>query len=298
MSTDITRIFFVTTLDLLRALHGDAVTRGIHHEAIDAFQCELARHVPPAVGSLRCMYQPKRKIFRWPRRLRSTLMQYAREIACDLFGLPVPQWFLTNCNGQSRIDVLQCLKLSTILEIVVGDDRDLTPLIDSFMSDYRQDALGVGVTGDPWSVWTHGEEEDHGIAWCLRFGAVVIHTTPDEYGREPFFLDGGHRNLPADASVLNHMVFVLLEALQVENVITPASSLVTENLQRYLDGVTAENPMGNHLNLKVFPPAYVPTRASATAATRYGCPNVTAWKLSYEILNTMFACTVSSSRPT
>lgn len=249
-------------------------------------------------------------------------MQYGREIACDLLGLAVPQWFLTCRTGRTREDVLKVLRLDGILDILFGDSgTTLTPMIDSYMADYRNDdqpqlweaeletdlvISHIPTCADRWTVWTptysstdkDDEFNGHAIAWCLRFGAIIVKDTPTGNGRRrSFFLPDGERNMPTDAATIISILKVLFDALELDQRV-PESLLLLEKLQLHLDNVARSEHMGNHLHVRVFPPAYVPLRPSlGSAAVHYGCPNPSAWRLSFEMLNSLYSstCGLSSS---
>lgn len=277
----INRIFFVTSVDLLGDLYGDDIARGARYDLLDQFQRRVAHYVPVRVPLLRSYLCPKKKIFRWCRRLRPTLLRYGREIACELLHLPVPRWFLTSHTGQTREDVIHVLRVDNVLELLGTDSAgDVKMEIDSYMSEYR--ASGVG---DEWARWMPTDDAEYGIAWCVRFGAMFVHRSSGA-GHPGYFLSGSHTNLCKDATTLHDLLAVLFEALELRMSIS--SPMALERLQNWLDKIHGEKHLANYLNLPSFPPAYVPNRQGYP----YGCPSHSAWIASHHRLEAMFTALV------
>jgi hypothetical protein len=160
-----------------------------------------------------------------------------------------------------------------------------------------------------------GEEEEHlllsslGIAWCLRFGALIIrhcprggyhrcisyHPEEEDVGfltsSAPYLLPDHERNVPLVTADLLKLLTVFLDELtELEEQKIPDRQRDETKLQDYLDHLHAsdnhDDQLGLRLNVLAFPPAYVPMDEETVV---YGCPSLPAWRAAYLILRGLLA---------
>ena len=326
----------ITSIELLHHAFGHELVRGLTYDQIALFQQELLRAVPSVLPPLCALVAPGRRgeeeeaaadgsrrrrlVARWPARRRRLLLCAAREVACHTLHVPVVPWFLTAAQGnRMRSGVLRPLLLVGLLDVALGTAVPVD-LVDRFFADLRSRELRE--TGDPWIVWLPETDSDtdgpppFGVAWCLRFGAVVIRHVPVP-GRpqqpRPFLLPGQKRNVPfAATKLLDLLVRFVASVLSeeeeeddeeraeegtllwmrrswlVRQQDSPPPPGVPDRLQRHLDGLHRSTTcrLGLRLNVTAFPAAHVPVTRLWSAP---GCPSVAAWEASFHILQGLVA---------
>lgn len=188
---------------LFRRCVGHPSAREWNVQQWEALAAALSRRWPPCpCGRRRRLGRTPSStavVVHWPRPEAAPTIEACLEAACRCLHHPVPRWTLSCVDGRTRDALLSPLSLLAWDGLVAPDDvkvGDAQDFYHQFFLSVR-DALDDPVfrTGDPWlSVpwWdmSHATEDDDDddqppaghVAWCLRFGPLLVAATEDRLG--------------------------------------------------------------------------------------------------------------------